>query len=335
MKNIKNILQIDDRVKIILFFLLIVLLLLLFNKLDTSYIKEGKLYINEIMPNNTYTLLDNYNEYSDYIEIYNGYKKSINLLGYHLSDSEYETNKWTFPEIIIEPFSYLIIYASGKDVCDKDVCHTNFKLSSKGEVLTLSDKRGNIINKFIYPALSNDLAYGYIKNKYQLLNEPSPGSENKEVFKEIKISNQELYINEYMSSNKRMVYDSLGNYYDFVELYNNSEKDLDLKNIYLSDDKENLKKCKLPNLTLEKGSYLLIYLSDKSQVIDKQVYVNFKLSKEDKYIIVSNGKDIIDLVETVSLTSNVSYGKYEDKWYYFTKPTPGFKNDTVPLEKIG
>ncbi len=334
MQSIKNILKINDKIKIILAFLLTFVLLLLFSKLDNSYIKEGKLYISEIMTKNTYTIKDPDGDYSDYIELYNGYNKDIDLSGYHLSDSEFETSKWTFGNITIKANSYLVVYASGKDKCTENVCHTNFKLSSKGEVITLSDRNNNIINKFTYANISNDLAYGYISGGYNYLNEPSPGEENKEKLKYTKISNSDLYINEYMSSNKRSNYDSSGIYNDFVELYNNSTSDLDLKNIYLTDNEDNLMKYKIPNTVLKKNDYLLILLSDKSKVVDKEIYANFKLGEEDKYIILSNGKDIIEKLELVKLIDNVSYGKKGDRWYYFTKPTPGYENNTHGLEEI-
>lgn len=334
MQSIKNILKINDKIKIILAFLLTFVLLLLFSKLDNSYIKEGRLYISEIMTKNTYTIKDPDGDYSDYIELFNGYNKDIDLSGYHLSDSEFETSKWTFGNITIKANSYLVVYASGKDKCTENVCHTNFKLSSKGEVITLSDRNNNIINKFTYANISNDLAYGYISGGYNYLNEPSPGEENKEKLKYTKISNSDLYINEYMSSNKRSIYDSSGKYNDFVELYNNSTSDLDLKNIYLTDNEDNLMKYKIPNTVLKKNDYLLILLSDKSKVVDKEIYANFKLGEEDKYIILSNGKDIFEKLELVKLIDNVSYGKKGDKWYYFTKPTPGYENNTHGLEEI-
>ena len=141
MKNIKNTLKIKEHFIIIILFTIIILLLLFIPNLDNSFTISGKLYISEILVNNTYTHTDNDSEYSDYIEIYNGYKHEINLYWYHLSDSEFETNKWTFPNITIKPKEYLIVYASGKDKCDENskICHTNFKLSSNGEVITLSD----------------------------------------------------------------------------------------------------------------------------------------------------------------------------------------------------
>lgn len=333
MKNIKNILNNNKEIVLVVILFILVFVILLITGINNNYIKEGKLYINEIMSKNTYTYLDN--EYYDYIEIYNGYSNDIDLSGYHLSDSEYETNRWTFPSIEIKAHEYLLVYASGKDTCDSDkrVCHTNFKLSSKGETITLTDSSGNILNKFTYPSLSNDLSYGYVNRKYTLLDKPTPGKENSEAYKYSKVN--ELFINEYMTSNKRSYSNSLGKYSDFVELYNNLDEDINIHNIYLSDDEENLIKYKLPDVAIKKKDYLLVYLTDISKVIDNEIFANFKLGDEDKYLIISNGKDIIDRVELVSLISDVSYGKVGDKWYYFTKPTPGKVNDTKPLEEIG
>lgn len=327
----------NDIKKIVIIFIIITLMVLFIPNLDNSYIISDKLYITEIMANNTYTYKDDYEEYSDYIEIYNGYKTKINLLGYYLSDSEYETSKWQFPNITINPGEYLIVFASGKDGCDltTKICHTNFKLSSNGETLTLTDKMGNIINKFAYPELSNDEVYGYIKGKYKVLNIPTPKSKNNDSIKNKKISNKDIYINEYMISNKTYSYDSLGNYNDFLELYNNSKEGIELKNIYLSDDIDNLNKYKLPNMKIKSKEYLLVYLGEYSLISDDEIIANFKLSENDKYIILSDGKKIIDKVEIVSLSDNVSYGKKDNKWYYFTKPTPGDENNTKPLSSLG
>jgi len=182
--------------------------------------------------------------------------------------------------------------------------------------LTLSDKRGNIINKFTYPNSTNDISYGYVKRKYNFMNNPTPKKKNSSKIKYQKISNDEIFINEYIVSNKQINYNSNGEYNDFVELYNISMKDIKLENIYLTDDENNLTKYKLPTATIRKNNFLLIYLGEKSSVINNQIIANFKLSQKDKYIIVSNGKKIIDKVEIVLLNDNVSYGKIDNKWYY-------------------
>lgn len=338
MKNIKSIskVKLKDGVKIILVFIIVIILLKVFPSTRKNYIKESSLYINEVMVKNTYTLKDNYGEYSDYIEIYNGYKDKINLLGYHLSDSEFEIDKWTFPDITINPHEYLIIYASGKDTCDleKRICHTKFKLSSKGEMISLTDSSGNILNKFYYPSISNDLSFGFINDKYVLLDKPTPGKENSNEFKDSNLTKKDLYINEYITHNKNVSYNSSGNYYDFIELYNNSDKDLEVHNLFLSDDIDNLMKYKLPDIMINKNDYLLVFLGDKSEVFDNEIITNFKLS-DDESIILSNGKEIIESLEVVDLIDNVSYGLKDNKWYYFPTPTPGSANNTKAYEKIG
>ncbi len=338
MKNTKNIsrVKLKDGLKIIIVLVIVIVLLILFPNARKNYIKESKLFINEIMVKNTYTLKDDNGEYNDYIELYNGYKDSINLLGYHISDSEFDLDKWTFPDISIKPGEYLIIYASGKDICDKEkrICHTSFKLSSKGEVLLLTDDSGNILNKFDYPEMSNDISYGFIDDKYTLLDKPTPGKKNSIEFLYSKLTSKDIYINEYMTHNKNVSYTSSGNYNDFIELYNNSDKDLELHNIYLSDDKNNLIKYKLPDVVVNKNNYLVVSLSDISTFINDEIIANFKLSDGDD-IILSNGKEIIEEIEVNELIDNISYGRIDDKWYYFTSPTPGSKNDTRRYEKIG
>jgi hypothetical protein len=331
--NIKSILSNRNFIYVIGLFILVILILII-SGINNNYIKYDKLYISEIMPKNTYTLKDNYDEYSDYIELYNGYNHDINLNGYHISDSEFETNKWTFPNITIKANDYLIVFASGKDKCDLDnnICHINFKLSSKGEIITLTDPEGNIINKFTYPNLSNDMAYGYIKNNYKILDNPTPNKDNTNSINYLNISNKELYINEYMSHNTT-INDSYGKYYDFVELYNNTDNDILLHNIFITDDSNNLSKYKLPDVTIKKNDYLLIYLADKSRVVDNAIYTNFKIS-DDEELIISNGKKIIDEIKLVNLLDNVSYGRVDNNWFYFTKATPGKENNTKAFDKL-
>lgn len=316
-------------------FIVTILLVMILPKND-NYIKNGKLYISEIMPSNSYTIKDDDNEYSDYIEIYNGYNKPINLVDFMLSDSEYKTDKWSFPEIIIEPHEYLIVFASGKNKCDLDkkICHTNFRLSSDGEIVTLTDDANNILSKVSYEKLSNDVAFGFYKNKYYAFEKATPGSKNiKDKLKKVNIKDYKITINEYMTHNKRNNYLSNGAYYDWIELYNYSDKDINLDGLYLSDNKKELNKFKLPDVVIKKNDYLVIYLTDGINV-DGYVCANFKLSDNDK-IVLSNNSEIIEEISVVMLPDNVSYGKVDDKWQYFTSATPGYANTTKGLDSLG
>jgi len=328
---------VKNYLKIILLFIIVLLLVIFIPGLDGSYVKNAQLYINEVMASNKYTLKDDDHETSDYIEIYNGYNYDLNLSGYYLSDSEYEPKKWKFPNITINSNSYLIIYASGKDKfnLENKIMHTNFKLSNLGEILVLSDPDGNIISKISYPEMSPDISYGYARGKYFLM-EPTPRETNRTEKYQRRVTDltDKVIINEYMTNNQRYNYDQSGNYSDWIELYNQTNEDLLLQNIYLSDNENKLNKYKLPEVTIKSHSYLLIYLSEKNEVDQGEIHANFKLSTNEK-LILSDGKNIFDEITTVELLENISYGLKDNQWYYFTSPTPGVVNDTASFTSIG
>ena len=318
---------------IIVLFIISIVLVYFFGK-NNDYIKTGKLYINEIVASNSYSYQDLEGEYPDYIEIYNGYNYDIDLSGYHLTDSMFELDKWSFPSLTIKGESYLIIYASGKNKCSSiDNCHASFKLNSDGETVSLIDDTGNIISRVTYPKLLNDEAYSFVKNKY-IITKPSPLKENNQDEKKIiDIKKYNITINEYLSHNKGSDYTSNGGYYDWVELYNESDSDLNLLGLSLSDDQSNLNKFILPDTTIKSKDYLVIYLTGDN-IVDGEICANFKLSDQDKKIIISANGKIIDEVDVVPLLNNVSYGKSGDKWLYYLTPTPGKENTTHGVERI-
>ena len=316
---------------IIILFIIAILLVFIFQK-DDSFIKTGNLYISEIVASNSYTYKDSDGEYSDYIELYNDNDYDVNLLNYRLTDSLFEIDKWSFPDITIKDHEYLIIFASGKNKCEDSLaCHTNFKLKSDGETISLIDNTGNIINRVSYKELNNDEAYSFTKGKYQVTI-PTPGKENSsEVIKKIDVKDYTIRINEYISHNKGSVYASDGSYNDWVELYNYGDNDLSLKGIALSDDVNNLNKYILPDVTIKKKEYLVIYLTGGVN-IEGEITANFKLSDNDEKIILSGGNKIIDESKVVKLDKNISYGLKDDKWLYFFSPTPGKENTTYGVE---
>ena len=63
-------------------------------------------------------------------------------------------------------------------------------------------------------------------------------------------------------------------------------------------------------------------------------YVPFSINT-DEYIIISDGKKIIDEVKVIELPTDISYGLVDEEFKYFTKPTPGKENDTLFFDNIG
>ncbi|MDP7036896.1 MAG: CotH kinase family protein, partial [Candidatus Marinimicrobia bacterium] len=79
-------------------------------------ISAQNIYINELMSSNNSTLYDESGNSSDWIELYNAGDIEIDLTGFGLSDDINDPFKWVFPEVIVNPQSFLIVFASGEDV---------------------------------------------------------------------------------------------------------------------------------------------------------------------------------------------------------------------------
>ena len=70
--------------------------------------------ISEFMASNDQTLNDGDGHSSDWIEIFNAGDETAHLLGWHLTDNVLNLNKWSFPDVTLEPVSYLVVFASQK-----------------------------------------------------------------------------------------------------------------------------------------------------------------------------------------------------------------------------
>ncbi|MNK14883.1 CotH protein [compost metagenome] len=162
--------------KKITLFLVPILLLLVAN----ASFAQG-LVINEVITSNSDVIVDDDGSYEDWIEIYNGSAESINLDGYGLTDNS-DLFQWTFPNKTILPGEHLLIWCSDKNRVDPDSpLHTNFKISSGGEVITLTDNDGDVVDS--YPAVSIPQNYTYGRatdgaSSFVIFPEPTPGTAN-------------------------------------------------------------------------------------------------------------------------------------------------------------
>jgi len=140
----------------------------------------AQIVINEVCSKNSAVIEDEFGDTSDWIELFNAGNSAINLEGYYLSDKVDNLTKWQFPNKTIAPDSFLLIFASGEDVVDI-FCHTNFKLSSTGETLILSDENEVEIDRIAIPPLQEDHSYGKLidgNNELSFFEIPTPKASN-------------------------------------------------------------------------------------------------------------------------------------------------------------
>jgi len=330
-----------NKIEIIILLLsfIIMLTIIFLTPVFNKYVNNGNLIISEIMSSNNYTIKDKYGNYSDYIEIYNGYDYDINLQGYYLSDDDFNTKKWIFPDVIIKSKSYLVVFASGKNEIIEEEIHTNFKLSANKEVVALTDKDGKLLSKINYQKTANDTSYGYNGEKYVYYYTGTPGTnnngENKLTPIELEKSEIDLQITEYITNNISNLKSKDGSYYNMIEIYNNEEYDVNLKNFYLSDNINEINKYVFEDVTIKSKSYLVVFVSGKNETNEDEIHTNFKLDEKDTFIIISDkNKQEINKVPIEKTEPNISMGLYEGIWYYYNKPTFGEVNNNKYQEKI-
>lgn len=157
---------------------IIFVLLLFLSFPQTSYAQS--LRINEILADNITGITDSYGDHSDWIEIYNTTNAIINLEGYHLSDKQSNPTKWKFPAVSINPNEFILVFASENTSTDNEL-HANFKLSSSGEYILLSDANSILIHQLDSVLLQEDISYGYSlesETDLKYFNQPTPASSN-------------------------------------------------------------------------------------------------------------------------------------------------------------
>ncbi len=123
----------------------------------------GGLVINEIMAGNFSAVADQSGEYDDWVELYNGNSFSLNLNGYFLSDNENDLTKWSFPNVSIQPNSYLIIWCDTVGTAQPGL-HTTYRLSADQEEVYLTNPAGIVIDAVHYVNMSTDVAYARVPN---------------------------------------------------------------------------------------------------------------------------------------------------------------------------
>ena len=110
--------------------------------------------INEFMAVNNNGLDDEDRDESDWIEIYNAGMNPVNLEGWYLTDDVNNLTQWAFPEVILAPDAYLVVFASGKNRRDPlAALHTNFKLKGSGEYLGLVRPDGETVVWEFFPKI--------------------------------------------------------------------------------------------------------------------------------------------------------------------------------------
>ncbi|MAV70765.1 MAG: hypothetical protein CMG04_08600 [Candidatus Marinimicrobia bacterium] len=145
----------------------------------------------------------------------------------------------------------------------------------------------------------------------------------------------QLKINEILASNNMTNTDALGQFDDWVEIFNPTNEPLDLSGLYLTDNLDNLTKWQFPVFVdmIMPNNYVLVWCDDQEN--QGVLHTNFKLSAygESLGLIDRDGVTIIDSVTFGQQVTDLSLARTIDgfdDWSFMT-PTPGYTNSVLSV----
>ena len=148
-----------------------------------------------------------------------------------------------------------------------------------------------------------------------------------------------LIINEIMQSNVECIMDDIHEFPDsWVELYNNSDQAVNLKDYQISNKNKVKKAWQLPNKTVGPKEYVLIYC-DKEGLENKRLHADFRLESGKGctvYLFKDKNAEPVDSLPYIDdkplakmPAPDVAFGRKTDgadEWGYQLTPTPGKAN---------
>jgi len=163
----------------------------------------------------------------------------------------------------------------------------------------------------------------------------------------------QIYINEFQASNSTSVpeiYD-FDNYSDWIELYNDGDKSVDLTGFSITDNIENPTKWIMLSGTTIHSKGFIRFWADGREAIPNQTFerpwdwspailtkfyhIPFKLSKSGEEIaLFDSAGNLVDHVTFGPQLTDVSYGRKPDgadTWFYFGEPTPNKANNSTGI----
>ncbi|MDX2444011.1 MAG: CotH kinase family protein [Bacteroidales bacterium] len=122
---------------------------------------DPDLVLNEFMAGNDATIMDDFGEYDDWVEVYNADPEPVWLGDKYLTDDLNQPQRWLMPDTIIDSGGFFFIWADDDNRQGKN--HTNFRLSKGGEELAImesEDRNSTVIDYLEFGTQTDDISFG-------------------------------------------------------------------------------------------------------------------------------------------------------------------------------
>lgn len=264
--------------------------------------------ITEVMPDNEALWLG-YEQ--DWVELYNAEETDVSLDGWFLADDPSMAKVMDLSGLVIPAEGYLTV-----------TLEEAFGLSAQGETVYLAYGM-ELVSQLEFGAAENGESF----SQEGICQWVTPGYANTKDGYYAYLESYtlpELIITEVLASNSR--YLPIGEeYYDLVEVMNNSDQPINLAGYGLTD-KRSVPACySFPAVTLQPGEYYVVYCSDNAALGEN--HAPFKVSADGETLFLSKDGVLTDVLTVPGdLQENESFGREGNLPVYLETPTFGEDN---------
>ncbi len=263
-------------------------------------------------------------ERQDWFELYNGSDQDITLSEYYVTDDLEKPAKRKLPGYILAPGAYIAICCCG----GTDHPSVDLGIKKAGDTLYLTAPDGSTLDTLVIPALETDISWAMAADGWGYCQEPTPGRVNDTpIYSSLDVEQTAdldgLRLNELLISNQYSCMDEDGDCGDFVELYNGG-KARSLQGLYLTDNTNKLTKWALPDVTMEEGSYLVVFLDGKDRSTGT-LHANFSVNAEEEGVFLYDAgtRRYTGIAMPEVTRHDISF---DGQGMYYRYPTPGTAN---------
>ena len=186
----------------------------------------------------------------DWFELYNAGAKAVSLGNLYITNDPEKPDQHRLPKATLKPGQYIAICC-----CDKE-SHPSVSMgiARRGETLYIFTGSKREVCRIDVPPLEADVSWGLSDGAWGYCTEPTPGRANGSVYASldpVEVESLGVSVSELLISGKYAAVTPDGKYCDFVELHNDTDGPVSLKNWYLSDSADNVDKWPFPDVTVE------------------------------------------------------------------------------------
>jgi hypothetical protein len=266
--------------------------------------------LNEVLASNTsYTNSDG--STTDLLELYNTGLSPVDLGGCSLTDSNTFPRRFVFPTgtFVVGHGFHRIVFDSSQG---SNGTHVPFGIKASGGYLWFYGPTTNLIDAVEYGLQASDFSFGRVTDgtgPWTLCN-PTLGSANAAA---LQAGRGVLKVNEWLATQ------SSSGPKDYFEIYNPSNRPIDISRMYLSDNPSIPTKFQIPSNSFIGTGWISGYLKfTADSAVDKYPadHVNFGLATSES-VILSEPEPlptpvVVDRVDFTGMVNDVSEGRLPD-----------------------